>query len=49
MKRTWNTLARKNAMHFIATERDDWNVESFLSSGREVVQNMLDELGAYPK
>jgi hypothetical protein len=29
MKRTWNTLARENAMHFIATERHDWNVESF--------------------
>src|SRR6185295_6494060 len=45
MKSTWNTLARQNAMHFIATERDHWDTESFLNSGRETVYRLLGMMG----
>src|SRR5258708_7750647 len=46
MKSTWNALARQNAMHFIATEREDWDTESFLKSGRETVHHLLGMMGA---
>src|SRR5215208_3032048 len=45
MKSTWNALARRNAMHFIATEREDWDTESFLKSGRETVHHLFGMTG----
>ena len=38
MKRDWDARARDNAMHYIASGRDDWDVEAFLESGRESVE-----------
>lgn len=50
MKQTWDALARKNAMHFIATDRDNWDVESFLQSGADTVNHILTEvLGTLPQ
>lgn len=49
MKSTWDTLGRRNAMHFISTERDDWDVESFLNSGRETIRDLFVMMGAWPK
>jgi SAM-dependent methyltransferase len=36
-------------MHFIATGRDDWDVESFLESGREDVRSLLSVVDAWPQ
>jgi SAM-dependent methyltransferase len=46
MKRTWDTLAQRNAMHFIATERDDWDIDSFLESGKKTLRDLWDSVGA---
>lgn len=43
MRRTWDQLAERNAMHFIATERTDWNRAEFLGSGEQIV-SMVDSL-----
>ena len=45
MKRTWDTLAQRNAMHFIATERADWDVASFLASGQDMLRTILARAG----
>jgi ubiquinone/menaquinone biosynthesis C-methylase UbiE len=38
MKRDWNARARENAMHYVASGRDDWTLAEFLESGRESVE-----------
>lgn len=35
MRRDWDDRARKNAFHYIASWRKDWNIDSFLASGEE--------------
>lgn len=44
MKSTWNALAARNAMHFIATEREDWDLDSFLESGRRSIAELVTAL-----
>src|SRR5215211_9366863 len=38
MKRDWNARAQENAMHYVASGRDEWTVEEFFASGRESVE-----------
>ncbi len=45
MKATWDALASRNAMHFIATEREDWELESFLESGRTALRSIMEDVG----
>jgi ubiquinone/menaquinone biosynthesis C-methylase UbiE len=35
MRRDWDNRARKNAFHYIASWRKDWDLASFLASGEE--------------
>ncbi len=35
MSRDWDARARKNAFHYIASWRKEWDVESFIASGEE--------------
>jgi len=49
MRSTWDALARRNAMHFIASERPEWNPEEFLESGRETVRLLLQAAGHKPR
>ena len=49
MRATWDALARRNAMHFIASERPEWNREAFLESGRETVRRLLQAVGHKPR
>jgi len=35
MRRDWDDRARKNAFHYIASWREEWDVASFLASGEE--------------
>ena len=49
MRATWDALARRNAMHFIATERPEWNRDAFLQSGREIVRLLLQAVGHEPR
>jgi ubiquinone/menaquinone biosynthesis C-methylase UbiE len=37
MKRDWNARARENAMHYVASSREEWSLAEFLESGRESV------------
>jgi SAM-dependent methyltransferase len=46
MRQTWDALARRDAMHFIATERRDWDRASFLDSGRQTLRSLLELVGA---
>jgi ubiquinone/menaquinone biosynthesis C-methylase UbiE len=44
MKREWDARARENAMHFIASGKDDWTEEEFSASGRiNVQQHVVDD------
>ena len=49
MRRDWDERARKNAFHYIASWRKEWDDESFLSSGEEdfarLVMPVLDRCG----
>lgn len=49
MRSTWDTLAQRDALHFIATERTDWDLESFLSSGRQTIARLLDSVLHQPQ
>lgn len=40
MRRDWDARARKNAFHYIASWRKEWDVASFLASGEEDVQRL---------
>jgi SAM-dependent methyltransferase len=41
MRRDWEERARKNAFHYIASWKKDWDVPSFLASGEEDYQRMV--------
>jgi len=41
MRRDWDERARKNAFHYIATWRKEWDLNSFLSSGEEDFQKFV--------
>lgn len=41
MRRDWDERARKNAFHYIASWRKDWDLESFLTSGEEDFQRLV--------
>ena len=53
MRRDWDERARKDAFHYIASWRDDWDVESFFASGeqdyRQFVEPVLQQMGFEPK
>ena len=42
MRRDWNDRARKNAFHYIASWRQEWDLESFLASGEEDFQRLAE-------
>jgi len=52
MRREWDTRARKDAFHYIASWRKDWDVSAFLKSGEEdyerLVAPVLERLGFSP-
>jgi len=48
MKETWNTLAKQDAMHYIATGRPHWTLDEFLDSGKTAVQQLLEAVGHRP-
>lgn len=52
MRRDWDTRARKDAFHYIASWRKDWDVSAFLKSGEEdyerLVAPVLERLGFLP-
>lgn len=48
MKRTWDSLARRNSMHYIATDKDDWEVETFLQVGKQRLSAILRRMGVEP-
>jgi ubiquinone/menaquinone biosynthesis C-methylase UbiE len=41
MRQDWDERARKDAFHYIATWRKDWNEESFFQSGEEDYQRLV--------
>jgi SAM-dependent methyltransferase len=41
MRRDWDTRARKNAFHYIASWRKDWDLESFIASGEEDFERLV--------
>lgn len=41
MRRDWEERARKNAFHYIASWKKEWDVESFLASGEEDYRCMV--------
>ncbi len=41
MKRDWDERARKNAFHYIASWRTDWDAGSFFASGEEDYQRLV--------
>jgi SAM-dependent methyltransferase len=41
MRRDWDERARKNAFHYIASWRREWDLESFLASGEEDFQKLV--------
>src|SRR5262249_11954603 len=49
MKDTWDMLARRNAMHYIATEREEWDRDAFLRSGRETIRTLLHGVNQRPR
>jgi len=41
MRRDWDERARKNAFHYIASWRKEWDLDSFLASGEEDVNRLV--------
>lgn len=41
MQRDWDARARKNAFHYIASWRKQWDLESFLASGEDDVERLV--------
>src|SRR5437773_619310 len=41
MRREWDARARKDAFHYIASWKKEWDVESFLASGEEDFQRLV--------
>jgi hypothetical protein len=45
MEHDWDTRARENARHFVATGKDDWTDEEFFASGdRAVADHILTDM-----
>lgn len=42
MRQDWDNRARRNAFHYIASWRKDWDLPSFLASGEDDVKNLSD-------
>ena len=42
MRRDWDDRARKNAFHYIASWRKEWDLDSFLASGEEDYLRFVD-------
>lgn len=42
MRRDWDERARKDAFHYIASWKDDWNEESFFASGETDYQRLVE-------
>lgn len=49
MKRTWNRLAQRNAMHFIDSARDEWDPSDFVESGARTLQTIFDSVDYHPQ
>ncbi len=53
MRQDWDERARKDAFHYIASWRDDWDAESFFASGeqdyRQLVEPVLRAMNLEPK
>jgi SAM-dependent methyltransferase len=41
MRRDWDARARKNAFHYIASWRKEWDLDSFLASGEDDVNRLV--------
>jgi SAM-dependent methyltransferase len=41
MRRDWDARARKNAFHYIASWRKEWDPESFIASGQEDFERLV--------
>jgi SAM-dependent methyltransferase len=41
MSRDWDARARKNAFHYIASWRHEWDIESFIASGEEDFERLV--------
>jgi ubiquinone/menaquinone biosynthesis C-methylase UbiE len=41
MRRDRDTCARKNAFHYIASWRKDWDLESFIASGEDDFERLV--------
>jgi SAM-dependent methyltransferase len=41
MKQEWNARARENAMHYIASGRDEWDADEFYASGAENIRDLV--------
>jgi ubiquinone/menaquinone biosynthesis C-methylase UbiE len=52
MRRDWEERARRDAFHYIASWKDNWNEESFFASGesdyQRLVEPILAQLGVTP-
>jgi SAM-dependent methyltransferase len=44
MRQDWDDRARKNAFHYIASWRKEWDLESFLASGEDDVERLVDPM-----
>lgn len=44
MRQDWDERARKDAFHYIASWRKDWNRDSFFQSGEEDYQNFVSQV-----
>jgi len=42
-RETWDSLARENAMHFIASNRPQWTQEEFFETGRHAASRLLQQ------
>jgi 2-polyprenyl-3-methyl-5-hydroxy-6-metoxy-1,4-benzoquinol methylase len=45
MKQTWNSLASRNSMHYIATDKNQWDVDSFFRIGNQRLHMLLSRMG----
>jgi SAM-dependent methyltransferase len=46
MQADWDARARRNAAYFVATEKEDWDLDAFFESGRLAVQQqVLNDMG----
>jgi hypothetical protein len=45
MRKTWDALAGRSAMHFIATSQNTWDTDDFLWSGEALVRDIFDLAG----